>query len=319
MEDFGPAIPHEEARCFRDNRTLGPGIEWRGANKIRKSEANFGIGIRRKAQPELIRGLVFKKTEEPALSRVFDEQAAQRGGLLHGQELKDIGVVARNRFTNHILYGGGPEDVGWQGCTLPAKMVVEQKEDLPADKFDSGSRLRELPERENGIFQNAIGVGLPEMLQQIDRGVRIPRQSAVNLLLRGIREGDKLLNRCGGIRGNSDEIGKTFHGHSHDRITRVSRGNCHTRRFFMAEESVGRIAKTSSASWTYGLMAISPYVASRNPERVYGKTANGSDAFPWEFGVDECSCDGDFFPWDGGELQVVDDGLDRKPIGAGES
>jgi hypothetical protein len=66
-------------------------------------------------------------------------------------------------------------------------------------------------------------------------------------------------------------------------------------------------------------MAISPYVASLNPERVYGKTANGSDAFPREFGVDECSCDGDFFPWYGGEFQVVDDGLDGEPIGAGES
>ena len=70
------------------------------------------------------------------------------------------------------------------------------------------------------------------MLQQIDRGVRIPRQSAVDLLLRGIREGDKLLNRCGGIGGNSYEIGKTFHGHSHDMITRVSGGNCHMRHFF---------------------------------------------------------------------------------------
>jgi hypothetical protein len=27
LEDFGPAIPHEEARCFRDNQTLGPGSE----------------------------------------------------------------------------------------------------------------------------------------------------------------------------------------------------------------------------------------------------------------------------------------------------
>jgi hypothetical protein len=66
-------------------------------------------------------------------------------------------------------------------------------------------------------------------------------------------------------------------------------------------------------------MAISPYVASRIPDCLNGKTANGSDAFPREFGVDECSCDGDFFPWDGGEFQVVDDGLDGKPIGSRES
>ena len=198
-------------------------------------------------------------------------------------------------------------------------MVVEQEEHLPADKFNSESRLRELPERENGIFQKAVGVGFPEMVQQIDRCVRIPRQSAVNLLLRGIRERDKLLGRCGGVGSNSDEIGKTFHGHSQDMITRASRGNCHMRRFFMAEESVGRIAKTSSASWTYGLMAISPYVASRIPDCLNGKTANGSDAFPREFGVDECSCDRDFFPWYGGEFQVVDDGLDGKPIGSRES
>lgn|GEM_PF-5084659 len=107
------------------------------------------------------------------------------------------------------------------------------------------------------------------MLQQIDRGVGIPRQGTVNLFLRGIRERDKLLNRCGGIGGNSDEIGKTIHGHSHDRITRVSRGNCHTRRFFNVwgiSRSDGEDEHGFVGIWTYGNKFICRFSNSRLPE-----------------------------------------------------
>jgi len=142
----------------------------------------------------------------------LDQLMADSEVLLQRNELENSGVIASDGGIDQLRKIVLAKQILTEREARAALVIVERHHRPLTDLRWQLPRLAEFPEREDGVFENQVGMPCPQVSENRLGRVGIQRQGAVELLVAELRQFAQRVGIGAGIGGFGNFFGKRFHG-----------------------------------------------------------------------------------------------------------